>query len=105
MSDVTAADYEEVLADHRRLVRELDVLLNGEGAAPQASLCDIVSQVKSGGLPLQIAVKTAHQALIEVAAAQERGASWYTHGDHGLYRQVAMWVRKGLGDIAKVPHE
>ena len=43
----SAADYEEVLADHRRLVRELDVLLNGEhGAAKQASLCDIVSQLK-----------------------------------------------------------
>jgi hypothetical protein len=38
--------YEEVLADHRRLVRELDVALNGqEGAAKQASLCDIVRQV------------------------------------------------------------
>jgi hypothetical protein len=43
---LTIADYEEVLADHRRLVRELDVLINGEaGAAKQASLCDIVSQV------------------------------------------------------------
>ncbi|MBG7371569.1 hypothetical protein I5J30_16335, partial [Pseudomonas aeruginosa] len=29
----TADDYEEVLADHRRLVRELDVLLNGEEGA------------------------------------------------------------------------
>jgi hypothetical protein len=34
--------------DVNRLVRELDVLLNGEdGAAKQASLCDIVSQVAS----------------------------------------------------------
>lgn len=33
--------------DVQRLVRELDVALNGEdGAAPQASLCDVVSQVK-----------------------------------------------------------
>lgn len=40
------ADYEEVLTDHRRLVRELDALLNGAGAARQASLCDIVSQVR-----------------------------------------------------------
>jgi len=40
------ADYEEVLADHRRLVREIDVALNGEdGAAKQASLCDILMQV------------------------------------------------------------
>lgn len=40
-------DYEKVLADHRRLVRELDVALNGDGAALQASLCDIVAQVKA----------------------------------------------------------
>jgi hypothetical protein len=46
MSGLTIADYEEVMADHRRLVRELDVLLNGEGAAKQASLCDIVGQVR-----------------------------------------------------------
>lgn len=45
------ADYEEVLTDHRRLVRELDVLFNGEaGAAKQASLCDIVSQVRREGI-------------------------------------------------------
>lgn len=40
------ADHEEVHRDHHRLVRELDVLLNGEaGAAKQASLCDIVGQL------------------------------------------------------------
>jgi hypothetical protein len=38
-------DYKEVIADHKRLVRELDVIINGENAAPQASLCDIVSQL------------------------------------------------------------
>lgn len=43
----TAADYEEVLADHRRLVRELDVLLNGDNAAEQASLVDIVAQLRT----------------------------------------------------------
>ncbi|KAJ09081.1 hypothetical protein [Pseudomonas aeruginosa] len=42
------ADYEEALVDHRRLVHELDVLLNGEdGAAQQASLCDLVAQVRT----------------------------------------------------------
>lgn len=35
-------DYEEVLADKRRLTRALDVLMNGDNAAKQASLCDIV---------------------------------------------------------------
>lgn len=42
------ADHEDVHSDQKRLVRELDVLLNGEdGAAPQASLCDIVGDLKS----------------------------------------------------------
>jgi hypothetical protein len=36
----------EVLADKRRLTRELDIALNGDGAAKQASLCDVVAQVK-----------------------------------------------------------
>lgn len=46
---MTAADFDSVLANHKRLVRELDVLLNGEaGAAEQASLCDIVAQVRMG---------------------------------------------------------
>lgn len=42
------ADYEEVLAGHKCLTRELDVLLNGEeGAARQASLCDLVAQLRT----------------------------------------------------------
>lgn len=40
-------DHEECDVDRRRLVRELDVLINGEaGSAKQASLCDIVGQVR-----------------------------------------------------------
>ena len=46
-------DYEDVIACKRRLTRELDVILNGEGAARQASLCDIVGQAANGGLPAQ----------------------------------------------------
>lgn len=40
------AGYEEALSSNRRLVRELDLLLNGSGAALNPSLCDIVAQVK-----------------------------------------------------------
>lgn len=40
-------DYTEAQADSRRLVHDLDVLWNGlEGAAQQASLCDIVAQIR-----------------------------------------------------------
>lgn len=41
----------EAKEDHGRLVRELDVLLNGvDGAAKQASLCDLVAQLKAIGV-------------------------------------------------------
>lgn len=40
-------DYEEVLADKRRLAREIDIALHGEeGAAKQASLCDLVEPAR-----------------------------------------------------------
>lgn len=45
--DELLAMYEQARSDELRLVRELYLLLNGEeGAARQASLCDIVSQVR-----------------------------------------------------------
>lgn len=49
----------EVIADHHRLVKELDVALNGEdGAAKQASLCDIVGQVlKEKFVPAKVAAE------------------------------------------------
>lgn len=44
---LTEKDYQEALKDVDRLVRELDVIWNGEaGAAKQASLCDIVGQLR-----------------------------------------------------------
>lgn len=39
--------YEEAYQSQKQLVRELDVLLNGDNAAKQASLVDIVVQLKS----------------------------------------------------------
>jgi len=45
--ETTVNDYKETFKDHQRLVREIDVIINGEdGAAPQASLCDIVGQIR-----------------------------------------------------------
>lgn len=41
-----AQDYEDVLEDHRSLVRELDQIINGDHASEQASLCDLVSQLR-----------------------------------------------------------
>lgn len=40
-------DLQEVIEDGKRLVRELDVIWNGDGAAKQASLCDMVGQIQA----------------------------------------------------------
>lgn len=70
---LTVADYEEVLQEHRRLVRELDVILNGiSGAAKQASLCDIVSQVRRAGL---VAVTEQVSRALALGTAIERAAA------------------------------
>lgn len=48
--EAQVADYQEALASVDALVRRLDVALNGDAAASQARLCDIVSQVERQGL-------------------------------------------------------
>lgn len=50
-------DWIEVHEDQRRLVRELDEIWNGQGnAAPQASLCDIVAQIKTYRANLELEI-------------------------------------------------
>lgn len=81
--ELTVADYEEVLADHRRLVRELDVALNGDGAAKQASLVDIVAQVTCGKWTL---VRSPQDAGVsEADSLLDRCAEWMNvDGDKGI---------------------
>lgn len=38
--------YEDALASHAKLVRKIDVIINADRAAQQASLCDLVGQIK-----------------------------------------------------------
>lgn len=46
MTAMTIEDYTQYIADHNRLVREIDVAVNGANAAQQASLCDILKDVQ-----------------------------------------------------------
>lgn len=39
-------DLQSVIDDYLRLTKEIDVVLNGDDAAEQASLCDILAQLK-----------------------------------------------------------
>ena len=48
---------------------------------------------------LRAALKVARQAILEFSHAQECGPKWYTRGEDGMYRQVHMWLRKGLNAV------
>lgn len=67
------------LEDYKRLVRELDVLINGEdGAARQASLCDLVAQLKvqrAGSWPNTVGVKVSQEQAEAFATAFELTAT------------------------------
>ncbi len=92
----TIADYEEVLADHRRFVRRLDVALNGNaGAAKQASFCDIVEQAEEMFRQRHDATTTAASGQV-VAEWQVRvpnqtllGVTWMRASDEKRARHCA----------------
>ena len=104
MSDaLTTADYEEVLAGHRRLVRALDVLLNGEGAAKQASLADLVAQVRRQGTrwhALGRAIDNAADKLpdgYEIRVEVEKGAGTVALYDTECDR-IEEWIGETLAE-------
>ena len=51
---------------------------------------------------LQKSIKTIKQTFSEVHHAQSCGAQWYTRGEDGLYRQVSMWVRRGVDAVKEI---
>lgn len=80
-SDVAAKDYEEVLADHRRLCRELDAVLSyPDEPARQASLCDLIPFAKS-------------------IAARARRYYWLNGQDNFLIQIDGKPVRLKCGDV------
>lgn len=80
-------DYEDVLADKRRLTRELDVAMHGEeGAAQQASLCDLIGPAK--------------QQAKQITILEARDAAWgLQYGEDieelvGVLKAVGVVVRR-----------
>ena len=51
------AEHQEVKEGHDRLVRELDVVVNGDATAKQASLCNLVFQIKYLLAAVKVAIK------------------------------------------------
>ena len=96
----TIDDYEEVLADHKRLVRELDVALNGEdAAAKQASLCDIVGQVKDKRWKLVQAdqkdsAKAALDGWMPIESAPKDGRWILLHYHEDFIPDINFWLKE-----------
>lgn len=101
---LTVKDYEEVLSDHKKLVKELDVLLNGENAAKQASLCDIVSQLRNSIklTPVEADFETALEA--EIGKIKQPNPELYIEcaeadGERYGFEQGAEWARRYLASV------
>ncbi len=113
--------YEGVLAGHRALVRELDVLLNGDGAAKQASLCDVVAQVaqivRETGAPLLPRSTTVPDEVRHIlerihrwhgefptpppfnGEPQSYGAAFGSNGERDYMRKLAAHALELLADV------
>jgi|HubBroStandDraft_4_1064222.scaffolds.fasta_scaffold00042_31 hypothetical protein len=85
------ADGEKWIAaeDVDRLCREMDVALNGEdGAAPQASLCDIAAQVIAQARKATVAADSdAHQM-----AARLRESDWRDVDETPILKEAANFI-------------
>lgn len=97
---VQVEDYEEVNREKKRLARLIDVAMHGEAdAAPQASLCDLVS------LALALRLR-AEAAEAELAALREGAKELFVSGqrvivNHPRYRGKGI-VRYDTGERKRV---
>jgi len=90
--------WQQYINDVNRLVREMDVTLNGEeGAAQQASLCDMVAQISAMKRANMILSAPPAQKPEPVYLTRGPGHASYLHVDSysvGYYRKMgwAVWV-------------
>ncbi len=97
--ELTVEDYKEVIEDHKKLVRELDVLINGRNAAVQASLCDIVSQMKTDAEMSDADIKDFADRSVITPEWEE---NIYLRGMHHGIIQGASWIRWLYYHISKI---
>lgn len=96
------ADYEEVLEDKRRIARELDVAMHGEeGAAKQASLCDLIGPAKA--LRERVAARDTELASIR----HHLGGHRYSQldGANGLAQATYSVMRRAEARVSELEEE
>lgn len=86
-------DYEKVIEEHKRLVRELDAEISfPHDAARQASLCDLIGTVK----PLHDNITTLQSALRPFSGQPENGEAETSVPDDS-----PVTIRCHLGDVRR----
>lgn len=77
----TISDYEEWANDVKRLTKEIDIIMNGEDCAKQASLCDVVSQLRTDFPHLSAKAKLVDDVLMKYrrAGLDFTKADWALH--------------------------
>lgn len=95
----TIADYEEVLADKRRLAREIDVAMHGEDkAAEQPSLCDLVH---SAGV-LRARAEAAEARADELEREKNRQEALYSDDVNNLKAEHAEELRAAEAELERL---
>lgn len=92
-------DYEELLAEHYRLVRELDLLLNGTRAEERASLADIVAQLRTERDKRRALDPLGTAGLLRALELQASAVPRYDQAAEARARGAAQAWREGPGRV------
>lgn len=91
--DKRIEDYKEMFEDHKRLVRELDIAVYGDGAAKQASLCDLIMPIKNKIAELEQKVAELQAEIENYKYICDKNTDFDKVSDNRL-EQGIMWMNK-----------
>ncbi len=90
-------NYEEVLEDHDRLVRDIDVIMHGEhGAAKQASLCDLVGPIRN-----MVATNAELKKLLDEKTSKDEILLWMKNEAHAELARTKESIQKVYDESTK----
>lgn len=99
ISGRVVAEYEEVLDSKRELTRQIDQIINGDQAAKQASLCDLVPQIAA-----LVRQQVKWRSIAGKPPRKGQFILWYSPSRDVRYRRVPGMVNWGAPDFGIVEY-